>query len=79
VGNRLQAWVPNLLGPVGNKVSNLLGRVGTRLFGAYLVTDNPLVRPANLSMGLRPASPTSAASFHTTLGDCASIAGIVLG
>lgn len=79
LGNRFRALVGNLLGHLGTEVGNLLERVGTRLFGADLVTDNPLVRPANPSMGLRPASTTSAAYFHTALGYSASIAGTVLG
>ena len=79
VGNRVWALVSNLLGPLGTEVGSLLECLGIRLFGAYLVTDNPLLCPANPSMGFGSASPTSAASFRTALGDSASIAGTVLG
>src|SRR5215208_70721 len=79
LGNGFRPWVSNLLGPLGPQVANLLGRLGSYLLGAYLVPDNPVVRPANSSMGLRPANTTSPASFHTALGDSADIAGTVLG
>ena len=80
MGNRFRAWVGNLLGYLGSQVDNLLGRLGNHLHTAYLVVaDNSVVRPANPSMGLRPAQTTSPASFHTTLGNCTSIAGTVLG
>ena len=79
LGNRFRSWVGNFLGHLGHQVVNLLGRLGSYLLGAYLVPDNPVVRPANPSMGLRPANTTSPASFHTALGDSANIAGTVLG
>jgi hypothetical protein len=79
LGDRLRPWARNLLGSLGTEVGNLLGRVGAHLLGAYLVTDNPLVRPANPAMGFGAASPTSTAYLHTALGDSASIAGSVLG
>src|SRR5215213_9102023 len=69
----------NLLGPLDAQVGNLLGRLGTHLLGAYLVTANPLIRSANPSVGLSPAYTTSPAPFHTTLGNSASIAGSVVG
>jgi hypothetical protein len=79
LGNRFRALVVNLLGDLGAEIGDLLGRLDTRLLGAYLVTDNPVVPPANPSMGLRAANTTSPASFHTALGDSANIAGTVLG
>jgi hypothetical protein len=79
LGSRFRSWVGNFLGHLGPQVANLLGPLGSYLLGAYLVPDNPLVRPANPSMGLRPANTTSSASFHATLGDRASIAGSVVG
>jgi hypothetical protein len=79
LGNRFRAWVGNLLGPLDAQVGNLLGRLGTHLLGAYLVTDNPLIRSANPSVGLSPAYTISSASFHITLGNSASIAGSVVG
>ena len=68
LGNRFWTWV-----------ANLLGCLGIRLLGAYLVTDYAVVRPANSAVGLRPANTTSPASSHTALGDIESIAGTVLG
>src|SRR5215204_465249 len=68
LGNRFWAWV-----------ANLLGCLGIGLLGTYLVTDYAVVRPANSSVGLRPANTTSPAPFHTALVNCASIAGTVLG
>src|SRR3712207_9330787 len=62
--NGFRAWVGKLLGHLGPQVDNLLGRLGNHLPGAYLVTDNVVVRPANPSMGLRAAKTTSPASFH---------------
>ena len=78
LGNQFRACDGNLLGHLGYQIGNLLGRLGTHLFGAYLVTDNPLVRPANSSMGLRPANTISPTYLHTSLSDRASIAGSVL-
>ena len=75
----LRPWAGKLRGDLGLEIGELLGRVGTGLPGAYLVTDYAVVRPANSSVGLRPADTTSPASFHTALGNCASIAGTVLG
>src|SRR5215204_1269549 len=79
LGNRFRAWVGNLVGPLDAQVGNLLGRLGTHLLGAYLVTANPLIRSANPSVDLSPAYTTSPAPFHTTLGNSASIAGSVVG
>jgi hypothetical protein len=79
LGNGFRSWVGNLLGPLGPQVDDLLGRLGSYLLGAYLVPDNPVVRPANPSMGLRAANTTSPTSFHTALGDSADISGTVLG
>ncbi len=79
LGDGFRSWVGNFLGYLGPQVVNLLGRLGSYLLGAYLVTDNPLVRPANPSMGLRPANTTSPAAFRTALSNSASIAGTVLG
>jgi hypothetical protein len=78
LGNRFRALVVNLLGDLGAEIGDLLGRLDTRLLGAYLVTDNPVVPPANPSMGLRAANTTSPASFHIALGGSASTAGTVL-
>jgi hypothetical protein len=79
LGSGSRPWVGNFLGHLGPQVANLLGPLGSYILGAYLVPDNPLVRPANSSMGLRPAKTTSSASFHTTLGDRTSIVGSVVG
>ena len=79
LGKGFRAWVGNLLGYLDTPVGNLLGRLGSHLLGAYLVSANPVVRPANPSMGLRPANSTSPASFLTALGDSANSAGTVLG
>jgi hypothetical protein len=79
LGNQFRACDGNLLGHLGYQIGKLLGCLGTRLHGSYLVTDNPIVRPANPSMGLRPANTTSPAYLHTSLSDRASIAGSVLG
>jgi hypothetical protein len=78
-GNRFWDWVGNLLGHLGTEIRNLLGCLGARLLGNYVVIDNPVVRPANPSMGLGPANTTSPAPFHTALSDSASLAGTVLG
>ena len=79
LGNGFRSWVGNFLGHLGPQVVNLLGRLGNHLFGAYLVPDKPLVRPANPSMGLRPANTTSPAYLHAALGNSANIVGSVLG
>jgi len=79
MGDRSRAWVGKLLGHLGLQVDDLLGHLGRYLLGAYLVSANPVVRPANPSMGLGPANSTSPASFHTAIGDSADIADIVLG
>jgi hypothetical protein len=79
LGNRFWAWVGNLPECLDTEVGNLLGCLGIRLLGAYLVTDYAVVRPANSSVGLRPANTTSPASSHSALGNFASIAGTVLG
>jgi hypothetical protein len=44
-----------------------------------MVAYPPICCPVNPSMGLRPANITSPTTFHTALGNCASIADIVLG
>jgi hypothetical protein len=79
MGDGSRAWVGRLLGHLGLQVDDLLGRLGSYLFGAYLVPGKPVDRPANPSMGLGPANSTSPASFHTAIGDSADISGIVLG
>src|SRR5215211_5039381 len=53
LGNGSRPWVGNFLGHLGPQVVNLLGPLGSYLLGHYLVPDNPVVRPANPSMGLR--------------------------
>jgi hypothetical protein len=79
LGYRFRAWVGRIQGHLGNEVGDFLGCLGTRLLGAYLVTNNAIVRPANPSMGLRPANSTSPASSCTALGDSESVADTVLG
>jgi hypothetical protein len=79
MGDRSRAWVGKLLGHLGLQVDDLLGHLGRYLLGAYLVSANPVVRPANPSMGLGPANTTSPASFLTAIGDSANSAGTVLG
>ena len=79
LGYRFRAWVGRIRGHLGNEVGDFLGCLGTRLLGAYLVTNNAVLRPANPSMGLRPANTTSPASFHTAIRDSADIARTVLG
>ena len=61
LGSGSRPWVGNFLGHLGPQVANLLGPLGSYLLGAYLVPDNPVVCPANSSMGLRPANTTSPA------------------
>ena len=79
LGYKFRAWVCKLREHLGNEVGDFLGCLGTRLLGAYLVTNNAIVRPANPSMGLRPANTTSPASYRTALGDSESVADTVLG
>ena len=79
LGKGFRSWVGNLLGHLGPQADDLLGHLGRYLLGAYLGSANPVVRPANPSMGLRPANTTSPAYLHTSLSDRASIAGSVLG
>ena len=79
LGFRVRAWVGKLRGHLGNEVGNFLGCLGIRLLGPYLVTNNAIVRPANPSMGFRPANTTSPASSPAALGDSESVADIVLG
>jgi hypothetical protein len=79
LGDRFRAWIANLLGHLVPKVDDLLGRLGRYLPGAYHLLDNQVVRPANPSMGSRPASSTPPAPFRTALGDSAGVAGAVLG
>ena len=79
LGDGFGAWVENVLGHLGLQVDDLLGLLGSYLPGAHLVSDNPLVRPANPSMGFGTANTTSSATFHIALGDPADTAGIVLG
>ena len=69
LGYRVRAWVGNLPGHLGTEIGDLLGRLGNSLLGAYLVTSNPIVCPADPSMGLRPANSTSSSSLRTALGD----------
>ena len=79
MGDGSRAWAGRLLGHLGLQVDDLLGRLGSYLSGAYLVSGKPVVRPANPSMGLGPANSTSPASFHTAIRDSADIARTVLG
>ena len=79
LGKGFRSWVGNLLGHLGPQADDLLGHLGCYLLGAYLVSANPVVRPANPSMGLGPANTTSPASFLTAIGDSANSAGTVLG
>src|SRR5215207_7057119 len=79
IGDGSRTRVEEFLGRLGFQADELLGSLGSYLFGAHLVPDRPIVRRANPSMGLRPAKATSPAHFHTALGDPADVAGTVLG
>ena len=69
LGNRRRTWAGKVREYLGTEIGDLLGRLGSGLPGAYLVTYNALLSPTNPPMGPGATNTTSSSPFHTALGD----------